>query len=91
VVLMIKPYGLLGREEVAGEHGQVGEPEQPIKPFGWTGRAIVALLILALIAVPMFAQSFIMVLLIDVIVFALFAVSFLAMPRFMAPVHTVPR
>ena len=75
VVLMIKPYGLLGREEVAGEHGQVGEPEQPIKPFGWLGRLIVGLLILALIAVPMFAESFIMVLLIDVIVFALFAVS----------------
>ena len=31
IVLMIKPYGLLGREEVAGEHGQVGEPERPIK------------------------------------------------------------
>ena len=24
VVLMVKPFGLLGREEVAGEHGQVG-------------------------------------------------------------------
>jgi len=28
IVLMIRPYGLLGREEVAGEHGQVGEPER---------------------------------------------------------------
>ncbi|MEL6205690.1 MAG: branched-chain amino acid ABC transporter permease, partial [Pseudomonadota bacterium] len=25
-VLMVRPYGLLGRPEVAGEHGQVGEP-----------------------------------------------------------------
>jgi len=32
IVLMIRPYGLFGREEVAGEHGQVGEPELPIKP-----------------------------------------------------------
>ncbi len=75
VVLMVKPYGLLGREEVAGEHGQVGEPERPIKPFGWLGRTLVALLLIALVAVPVFAESFLMVLLIDVIVFALFAVS----------------
>ena len=34
VVLMVRPYGLLGREEYAGEHGQVGEPERPIAPAG---------------------------------------------------------
>ena len=34
VVLMIRPYGIFGRAEVAGEHGQVGEPERPIKPAG---------------------------------------------------------
>ena len=38
VVLIFRPFGLFGREEVAGEHGQVGEPERPIKPAGQTAR-----------------------------------------------------
>ena len=36
IVLMVRPYGLLGREEAPGEHGQVGEPEEPIAPLGRT-------------------------------------------------------
>lgn len=75
VVLMVKPYGLFGREEVAGEHGQVGEPEQPIKPFGWTGRTLTVLGIGLLLAAPWLGSSFTLTLLIDVIVFALFAAS----------------
>ncbi|MGA0923330.1 MAG: ABC transporter permease subunit, partial [Lutimaribacter sp.] len=42
LVLMIRPYGLFGREEVAGEHGQVGEPERPIKPAGLQVRLLEA-------------------------------------------------
>ena len=45
VVLTIRPYGLLGREEVAGEHGQVGEPEKPIKPASGRARIVVGLLL----------------------------------------------
>ncbi len=75
VVLMIRPYGLFGREEVAGEHGQVGEPEQPIAPFAARGRIVVGLLLAALAAVPFFGSSFLQVLLIDIIVFCLFAAS----------------
>lgn len=75
VVLMVKPYGLFGREEVAGEHGQVGEPEQPIKPFGTMGRLLSVAGLLVLLAVPLFGSSFALTLLIDVIVFALFAAS----------------
>ncbi len=75
VVLIIRPYGLLGREEVAGEHGQVGAPETPIRPYGTTGQALVAALLLALAALPLFADRFMLILLIDMVVFALFAAS----------------
>ncbi|ANT59470.1 ABC transporter permease [Salipiger sp. CCB-MM3] len=75
VVLIIRPYGLLGREEVAGEHGQVGAPETPIRPYGPFGMALTALLLAALAALPLFADQFLMVLVIDIVVFALFAAS----------------
>lgn len=75
VVLIIRPYGLLGREEVAGEHGQVGAPETPIRPYGTTGQMLVAALLLALAALPLFADRFMLILLIDMVVFALFAAS----------------
>ncbi len=75
VVLMIRPYGLFGREEVAGEHGQVGEPEQPIAPFGARGKLVVAALLAVLAAVPLFGSNFMQVLIIDIIVFCLFAAS----------------
>lgn len=75
VVLMVKPYGLLGREEVAGEHGQVGEPERPIKPAGTKARMLVALLLFALALVPVFGSNFLAVLITDIIIFCLFAAS----------------
>ncbi|MCA0995543.1 ABC transporter permease [Alloyangia pacifica] len=75
VVLIIRPYGLLGREEVAGEHGQVGAPETPIRPYGSVGIALTAALLAALAALPLFADQFLMVLVIDIVVFALFAAS----------------
>ncbi|RMF35025.1 MAG: ABC transporter permease, partial [Alphaproteobacteria bacterium] len=75
VVLMIRPYGLLGRAEIAGEHGQVGEPERPIRPAGWRVRVVVALLLAALATVPLFGSSFFNVLVTDIIVFCLFAAS----------------
>ena len=75
VVLTIRPYGLLGREEVAGEHGQVGEPEQPIKPAGITARVIVSLLLLALLALPFAGSHFMVILATDIIIFCLFAAS----------------
>ena len=75
VVLTIRPYGLLGREEVAGEHGQVGEPEQPIKPAGITARIIVGLLLLALLALPLAGSHFMVILATDIIIFCLFAAS----------------
>ncbi|MCA8867882.1 MAG: ABC transporter permease [Rhodobacteraceae bacterium] len=75
VVLMIKPYGLFGREEVAGEHGQVGEVERPFKPAGLNARLIVAAFLLVLALVPLYGSAFSMVLITDIVIFCLFAAS----------------
>lgn len=74
-VLLVRPYGLLGRAEIAGDHGQSGEPDLPIKPYGTRGRLLVLLLLLLLAALPFFAGSFLPVLLTDIIIVALFAAS----------------
>lgn len=75
VVLMIRPYGLFGREEVAGEHGQVGEVEKPFKPAGRNARLMVAAFLFVLALVPIFGSTFSMVLITDVVIFCLFAAS----------------
>ena len=75
VVLMIRPYGLFGREEVAGEHGQVGEPEEPIRPAGTRTQLMVAAGIALLAALPLYGSSFSLVLATDILVFCLFAAS----------------
>jgi branched-chain amino acid transport system permease protein len=75
VVLMVRPYGLFGRPEVAGEHGQVGEPERPIKPAGARVRMIVAAGLAVLAMMPFYGSSFAMVLTTDILIFCLFAAS----------------
>ncbi len=75
VVLTIRPYGLLGREEVVGEHGQVGEPERPIKPAGTKARLLVGALLIALLALPAVGSHFLVILATDIIIFCLFAAS----------------
>lgn len=75
VVLMIRPYGLLGREEVAGEHGQVGEPERPIKPASAMVRMIVAAGLAVLALLPFYGSTFAQVLATDILIFCLFAAS----------------
>lgn len=75
IVLIVRPYGLLGREEVAGEHGQVGAPETPIRPYGRVGKMLVAGLLALLATLPLFAEQFVLTLTVDMIVFALFAAS----------------
>lgn len=75
IVLMVRPYGLFGREEVAGEHGQVGEPERPFKPAGLTVRLIVALGLVVLALLPLYGSSFAQVLVTDILIFCLFAAS----------------
>lgn len=75
IVLMVRPYGLFGREEAAGEHGQVGDPERPIRPFATRGRILFALLVAALVALPAIGSSFTQVLVTDIVIFCLFAAS----------------
>ncbi|MCC1493979.1 ABC transporter permease [Cognatishimia sp. F0-27] len=75
LVLMIRPYGLFGRPEVAGEHGQVGEPEKPIRPAGTQVRLLVAAGIATLAALPLYGSSFSQVLATDILIFCLFAAS----------------
>lgn len=75
IVLMVRPWGLLGREEKAGEHGQVGEPQRPIRPAGARARALVAAIIALLALVPAFGSPFAQVLLTDILIVCLFATS----------------
>lgn len=75
VVLIFRPYGLLGREEAPGEHGQVGEPERPIALLTGRGRLVVALLLALLAMVPLSGSNFFSVLMADVIIACLFAAS----------------
>ena len=75
VVLIFRPFGLFGREEVAGEHGQVGEPERPIKPAGQTARMIVMAGLVLLAFLPLIGDSFLLVLITDIAIFCLFAAS----------------
>jgi branched-chain amino acid transport system permease protein len=75
VVLMIRPYGLFGREEVAGEHGQVGEPERPIKPASTLARAVVTAAVVVLALLPLYGSAYAQVLATDVLIFCLFAAS----------------
>jgi branched-chain amino acid transport system permease protein len=72
---MIRPYGLFGREEVAGEHGQVGDPERPIKPVSSRVQISIFVGIILLALLPFFGSSYSQVLATDIMIFCLFAAS----------------
>ncbi len=74
-VLVWRPFGLLGREEVAGEIGQAGAPEPPIRPAGRPVRLAVAALLALLAALPAWGGAFAVVLATDILIFCLFAAS----------------
>ncbi|MHA6326675.1 ABC transporter permease [Roseivivax sp. CAU 1753] len=74
-VLMWRPFGLLGRAEVAGEAGQPGLPDDPIRPAGRRVRAGVALALAALGALPLYGSDFLLVLATDILILCLFAAS----------------
>ena len=70
VVLVIRPYGLLGKPPAIRRAS--GEPTRPLRPPPWWA---VAVFLVALALVPLLTDQYIAVLLIDIACFALFAVS----------------
>ena len=75
VVLVIRPWGLFGKPEVAGDHGSQGPPPKPFRELKKSGKIVVAILISALALVPMSGINFLSVLFADIIIFCLFAAS----------------
>ena len=75
VVLIFRPWGLLGRPESPGQHGQVGPPEPPLRPPPPRLRAAGLVLLAALLALPAFADDFTLVLAVEIAIMTLFAAS----------------
>jgi branched-chain amino acid transport system permease protein len=74
VILVVRPWGLLGKPEfVSRAPGDA--PEMPYRPADRRLKLLGAGVLIALLAVPLLGDEFLMVLLIDVIVVALFATS----------------
>lgn len=75
VVLIFRPWGLLGKPEVAGQHGQVGPPEAPLRPAPGRLRILMAAGLACLVVLPFFAEDFTLVLIIEIAIMSLFAAS----------------
>ena len=75
VVLVVRPWGLFGRPQTPSRHA--GKAEDPLKLPGLPGRYATAALIALLVAMPSLsaASPYLTVLMIDLMVAALFAVS----------------
>ncbi|MDQ2089989.1 ABC transporter permease [Marimonas arenosa] len=73
VVLIVRPYGLFGKP--GSEHGGAAEPEQPLRLMSSQGAMVLAALVFALALSPAVVSEFSSILLVDVMVATLFAVS----------------
>jgi branched-chain amino acid transport system permease protein len=75
VVLIARPYGLLGR--VQGTVRSIAEPENPIRPANVMVKTLGVLVLAALLALPFFENEFpyLLILGIDVLIAILFATS----------------
>jgi len=75
VVLVVRPYGLLGREQAAVR--SIAEPEKPIRPASTALRTTAAVILVVLVCLPLIARSapYALVLGIDVLIAILFAAS----------------
>jgi len=76
IVLIARPHGLLGRPQVAAR-GAAAEPEAPIRPASRTVAVLGVVVLLVLIALPLFARAspYALVLGVDVLIAVLFATS----------------
>lgn len=74
-VLIIRPYGLLGREQVVVR--SVSEPEEPMRPASPATKIAGLVLLVVLVCLPLLAKSspYTLVLGIDVLIAVLFATS----------------
>ncbi|MCK5778117.1 MAG: ABC transporter permease [Rhodospirillales bacterium] len=70
VVLVIRPYGLLGKQATTAPHAVEIQPPQTL---GEAGRLAAAVLVAALFVLPIIAGDFVIVLTADIMIFALFA------------------
>jgi branched-chain amino acid transport system permease protein len=75
IVLIVRPWGLLGKPEVSGQHGQVGPPELPYQTASRNLRMIGMALVVGLFALPVFVDDFTLVLIIEMVIMSLFAAS----------------
>jgi len=75
IVLIARPYGLLGRPQ--GVVRSIADPEEPIRPAGAALKTLAVATLAALLALPFLAQGspYLMVLGIDVLIAVLFATS----------------
>ena len=74
VVLVVRPWGLLGRPEGMGE-GASGPPEMPLRPAPWTLRTAGAAVLAGLAVTPWLVGDFTLILLTEMLILALFAQS----------------
>jgi branched-chain amino acid transport system permease protein len=74
IVLLIRPWGLLGRPEaVSRAPGEA--PEAPLRPATKAAKSLFIVTLFLALVVPIFGSDFAMVMLIDIFIFVLFAVS----------------
>ncbi|WP_171173477.1 ABC transporter permease [Ruegeria sp. HKCCD8929] len=73
VVLIVRPYGLFGKP--GSEHGAPEEPDQPLTLMSQRSAMVLATAVALLALSPAVAADFTMILLVDVMVATLFAVS----------------
>jgi branched-chain amino acid transport system permease protein len=74
VILVIRPTGLLGRPESVGHKSETGAA-QVVLPAGPHYKIFVALVLAALVLAPLVVDDFLLVLVTDILVLALFATS----------------
>ena len=75
IVLVVRPWGLLGKPQAASR--TLGQSELPLRPGNQLFKAAMAVLLLALVVLPSVTRDspYVMVLVIDLMIAALFATS----------------
>ncbi|MBT4932336.1 MAG: ABC transporter permease [Rhodospirillaceae bacterium] len=75
IVLIARPWGLFGKPEAAGQHGQVGPPDQPYRPLSRKSLLAFAGVLGLLLLLPVLVSEFSLVLVMDMVILSLFAAS----------------